>query len=404
MKARGIPDQLLRWISAFCSGRTATILVNGHTSERRSLPQAGLPQGSPLSPILFLFFNADLVQRRIDCYRGAIAFVDDFTAWVTGPTAESNREGIEAIINDALAWERRSGATFEADMTAIIHFARKPYKTDSTPFTIKGQSVQPKTHVKILGVIMDAKLKYKEHIARAAAKGLEAVIELRRLKGLSPATARQLFTATVAPVVDYASNVWMHECRGPGNRRNVHDCGDKRGRSRGTHCYDAGSVLEEGDQDLGGHSHPPPDKPPSQLHGADTEVQEIPPVAILPSGRHIKGHAHGETRNHSAVRAGTMGEPGADGDRRARGDAEHSPGLDGTHRREQLSKERSREIRGGRRDKDVHESEPYVRDPCCHSRRKRRAEPVHRRTSGYCRHAALTTGASLPAHPFAHEE
>ena len=60
---------------------------------------------------------------------------------------------------------------------------------------------------------MDAKLNYREHTARAASKGLEAVIELRRLKGLSPATARQLFTATVTPVVDYASNVWMHECR-----------------------------------------------------------------------------------------------------------------------------------------------------------------------------------------------
>jgi hypothetical protein len=60
---------------------------------------------------------------------------------------------------------------------------------------------------------MDTRHKYREHMARAASKGLEAVIELRRLKGLSPATARQLFTATVAPVVDYAFNVWMHECR-----------------------------------------------------------------------------------------------------------------------------------------------------------------------------------------------
>ncbi|KAK8070343.1 hypothetical protein PG994_006959 [Apiospora phragmitis] len=213
MKARGIPEQFLRWINAFCSGCTVTILVNGHTSESRSLPQAGLPQGSPLSPILFLFFNADLVQRRIDCYGGAVALVDDFTAWVTGPTAQSNREGIEAIIRDAQDWEGRSGATFEADKTAIIHFARKPYKDDSEPFVIKGRTVQPKDHVKILGVIMGTKLKYKEHIARAATKGLEAVMELRRLKGLSPATARQLFTATVAPVLDYASNVWMHEYR-----------------------------------------------------------------------------------------------------------------------------------------------------------------------------------------------
>jgi hypothetical protein len=202
--------------------RTATIQINGQVSEAQSLPQAGLPQGSPLSPILFLFFNADLVQRQIDSQGGAMALVDDFTAWVTGPTAQSNREGIEAIINEALDWEKRSGATFEADKTAIIHFAPKAYKLDQGPFTIKGQTVEPKDHVKILGILMDTKLKYKEHIARAASKGLEAVMELRRLRGLSPATARQLFTSTVAPVVDYASNVWMHACKdkamGPINR------------------------------------------------------------------------------------------------------------------------------------------------------------------------------------------
>lgn len=60
---------------------------------------------------------------------------------------------------------------------------------------------------------MDAKLKYKEHIARAASKGLEAAMELKRLRCLSPLTARQLFMSTVAPVVDYASNVWMYEVK-----------------------------------------------------------------------------------------------------------------------------------------------------------------------------------------------
>jgi hypothetical protein len=54
---------------------------------------------------------------------------------------------------------------------------------------------------------MDTKLKYKEHIVRAASKGLEVAIELKRLKGLSLLTARQLFTSTVALIVDYASNV-----------------------------------------------------------------------------------------------------------------------------------------------------------------------------------------------------
>jgi len=43
---------------------------------------------------------------------------------------------------------------------------------------IKGQSVEPQEHVKILGMILDTKLKYKEHIWRAASRGLEAAIQL----------------------------------------------------------------------------------------------------------------------------------------------------------------------------------------------------------------------------------
>jgi hypothetical protein len=73
--------------------------------------------------------------------------------------------------------------------------------------------VKPKDHVKILGVLMDARLKYKEHIVRAASKGLEAVMELQQLRGLSLVMAQQLFTSTVAPVVDYALSVWMHACK-----------------------------------------------------------------------------------------------------------------------------------------------------------------------------------------------
>ena len=209
MKARGIPDRLVRWMEAFCSDRTASVVVNGHTSEQR-LHQAGLPQGSPLAPISFLFFNADLVQRRISARGGSIAFVDDYSAWVTGLTADANREGIQSIIDEALEWERRSGATFEADKTTVVHFTRNTERNNDRPFFIKGKEVKPKESAKILGVVMDAGLRYKEHMARAAAKGLNAAMCLRRLKMLSPRTARQLFTATVAPVMDYASIVWMH--------------------------------------------------------------------------------------------------------------------------------------------------------------------------------------------------
>ncbi|EAQ91505.1 hypothetical protein CHGG_03440 [Chaetomium globosum CBS 148.51] len=192
LKARGIPESLVKWIDAFCSKRTATIAVNGFTSGRQELPQAGLPQGSPLSPVLFLFFNADLVQHKIDANGGAIAFVDDYTAWVTGPSAESNRTGIQGLdskLSSTKPLTGRNGAvrSLKAKRPAIIHFTRNMERFSEQTFSVKG-----------------------EHIARTAAKGLAAALALKRLKMLSPRTARQLFVATVAPVMDYAANVWMH--------------------------------------------------------------------------------------------------------------------------------------------------------------------------------------------------
>jgi hypothetical protein len=143
LQARGIPSIIVRWISAFCSERTATIQVNGYTSPQQQLPQAGLPQGSPLSPILFLFYNADLVQQKIDDKGGAIAFVDDYTAWVTGPSAEANYAGIQQIVDKAIQWEKRSGATFESGKTVLVHFTRTTHLSSYASVIIKGKAITP---------------------------------------------------------------------------------------------------------------------------------------------------------------------------------------------------------------------------------------------------------------------
>jgi hypothetical protein len=79
----------------------------------------------------------------------------------------------------------------------------------------KGIAIPPILEAKILGVFIDSKLQYKKHIAKTATKGLKAALALKRLRMLSPSTAQQLFNATVAPVMDYASNVWMHTVKEP---------------------------------------------------------------------------------------------------------------------------------------------------------------------------------------------
>lgn len=98
MEARGIPASLTNWITAFCSDRTATIEINGRSSESHEPPQSGLPQDSPLSPVLFLFLDADLVQHPINKTSRSIAFVDNYAVWVAGPTAQANEAGIQTIL------------------------------------------------------------------------------------------------------------------------------------------------------------------------------------------------------------------------------------------------------------------------------------------------------------------
>ncbi|KAI1849269.1 hypothetical protein JX265_013655 [Neoarthrinium moseri] len=131
------------------------------------------------------YFNADLVQRKITASGRSMAFIDDYTAWTSGR-----------------AWERPSVASFETDKTAIIHFTRNTDDIDDGPFTIGGVQVEPKDSVKILGIVMDRQLRFKEQLANAATKGLKTAMALRRLRLLAPKVARQLFVATVAPAVD----------------------------------------------------------------------------------------------------------------------------------------------------------------------------------------------------------
>ena len=79
MRARRVPKEIVAWTGASCSNRSASIVINSKEIESQKLIDPGLPQGSPLSPILFLFYNADLVQRQIASSGGAMAFVDDYT-------------------------------------------------------------------------------------------------------------------------------------------------------------------------------------------------------------------------------------------------------------------------------------------------------------------------------------
>lgn len=172
LREKQIPEDLVRWIQAFCSDRKATVIVNGESTQILPLPYAGLPQESPLSPILYLFFNATLIQSVINKNRGAIAYVDDNSAWVTGPSIKENEKRLqERIIPHVQKWANESGSVFQAKKTIMTHFTRHKKNLEEESAApgvfMNGTTIKSPKNIKILGVILDQGLRYTEHVARA---------------------------------------------------------------------------------------------------------------------------------------------------------------------------------------------------------------------------------------------
>lgn len=68
----------------------ASIHIDGFSTKVSELQNAGLAQGSPLSPILFTLLNSGVVNQEVDTRGGTSASIDDYSRWRVRESAEEN--------------------------------------------------------------------------------------------------------------------------------------------------------------------------------------------------------------------------------------------------------------------------------------------------------------------------
>jgi hypothetical protein len=216
LKQKGYPEWIRTAINNFMTERRTKIVIPGYTSDWIQT-QSGIPQGSPLSPILFLFFISELLELFQKPSGGTLAFgfVDDTNIIAWGNTARENCKRLEDVHKKCLTWARRHGATFAPDKYQLIHLTRRrkdPHRDLASIVQIGSHTVKPQQSLRVLGVWVDPKLNWKAHITEAARKGNAAFEAMSRLMtstwGPSMRRSRLLYSAVVRPTLLYGAQVW----------------------------------------------------------------------------------------------------------------------------------------------------------------------------------------------------
>ena len=206
---KGIQGRIWNWLNNFLQDRTGYCKLK-HQEGEKFVSRVGLPQGSVLSPLLFNIFIEDMYEA-VTCRK--VKFADDGTLWRSGKDIPKMVQDMEIDLEEIRMWVKKWRMKLNIQKTEFCIFSKDQEILDmDIEMRMADKNLKRTRTPKLLGVILDERLTYQEHVKSVemnAQKVLSALRILGKTERIDPANMVRLYKSIVVPQLEYAAAIWQ---------------------------------------------------------------------------------------------------------------------------------------------------------------------------------------------------
>jgi hypothetical protein len=205
------PILLRNLLGSFLSKRKFFVDINGETSNLYSI-KAGVPQGSPLSPLLFsLFING--IGKELDKLDIKFAlFADDLTIWVVNKINKYIEKRLQSACDTVYKYFNKIGLKLN-EKKCEYSIISNDHSKQTLNLTINNKKVSFNQNPKVLGIHLDPELKFKYHFSLIKKELISKINLLRILSskanGINPNKLLTVYKSLILSKIQYSMLPYM---------------------------------------------------------------------------------------------------------------------------------------------------------------------------------------------------